>query len=381
MKNLIQVRERKPIFGTKMKRQFDNLRNILVVRLGAMGDIVHVMPAVKNLRREFPAAYIAWLVEDKVKDLVEALPEVDEVIVFPRKKWQAAVMHPYKYFKISSELRTFLRKLREREYDIAFDFHGNFKSGLLTYLSNARTRVGFSKGYCKEFNFVFTNVRIKLQQKKMHRVDKYFSLLQGMGITTCYQRPVFSISDNDRQYIDDFISRNRLHEKPIAILHPGTSMFGKFKRWPPENYAVLADRLIKEMNYSVVFTWSEPEHNLAKHIFSLMQYQATIACRTASVKQMIALLQRAHLFIGGDTGPTHLASCMGIPTIAIFGPKDPAIYAPFDENALVVRKEISCSPCEKRVCDHITCISSITPDDVFQAVLALTKVPLTFGAK
>ncbi|OOP56089.1 MAG: lipopolysaccharide heptosyltransferase II [Candidatus Brocadia carolinensis] len=364
-----------------MKRQFDNIRNVLVVRLGAMGDIVHVMPAIKNLRRVFPAAYIAWLVEDKVKDLVEALPEIDEVIVFPRKKWQTAIRYPHKYFKIAAELRMFLRKLREREYDVAFDFHGNFKSGLLTYLSNAGTRVGFSKGYCKEGNFIFTNVRIQPQQKKMHRIYKYFSLLEGMGIKACYQRPLFSISDNDRYYVDDFISQNHLHEKPIAIIHPGTSMFGKFKRWSPENYAALADRLIKEMNYSVVFTWGEPEHKLVKHILSLMQYHATIACRTASVKQLIALLQRVHLFIGGDTGPTHLASCMGIPTIAIFGPKDPSLYAPYGDNALVVRKDMPCSPCEKRTCDHVTCVSSITPDDVFQAVLELMKLPLASGVK
>lgn len=366
-----------------MKRQFGNIRNILVVRLGAMGDIIHVMPAVINLRKIFPSASIAWLVEDKVKDLVEALPGVDEVIVFPRKKWQTALRHPHKYFKIVAELRTFLRKLREREYDVALDFHGNFKSGLFAYLSSAKTRVGFSKGYCKEGNFIFTNLRIQPQQKKMHRIDKYFSLLQGLGITACYQRPVFSISDDDRLFIDDFISRNHLQGKPIAILHPGTSIFGKFKRWPSENYAFLADRLIKEMNYSVVFTWSTPEYSLVKHILSFMQYHdyATIACRTASVKQLIALLQRAHLFIGGDTGPTHLASCMGIPTIAIFGPKDPSLYAPYDDNALVVRKDIPCSPCEKRTCDHVTCVSSITTDDVFQAVLALAKLPLALGAK
>ncbi len=372
-----------PIFVTKMKRQFDNIRNILVVRLGAMGDIVHVMPSVINLRRAFPAASIAWLVEDKVKDLVEALPGVDEVIVFPRKKWQTALRHPHKYFKIAAELRTFLRKLRGREYDVAFDFHGNFKSGLLAYLSSAKTRVGFSKGYCKEGNFIFTNIRIQPQQKKMHRIDKYFSLLQGMGITACYQRPVFSISDSDRLSIKDFISRHHLQEKLIAVLHPGTSMFGKFKRWPPENYAFLADKLIKEMNYAVVFTWSAQEYTLVKDILSFMQYhdQATIACRTASIKQLIALLQHAHLFIGGDTGPTHLASCMGIPTIAIFGPKDPSLYAPYDDNALVVRKDMPCSPCEKRTCDHVTCVSSITPEDVFQAVLELVKLPSASDVK
>ncbi|KKO20735.1 MAG: lipopolysaccharide heptosyltransferase II [Candidatus Brocadia sp.] len=364
-----------------MEKRFDNLKNILIVRLGAMGDIIHVMPAVINLRRTFPDASLVWLVEDKAQCLVEALPGIDEVIVFPRKKWQTALRHPRKYFTVAAELRAFLRKLREREYDVALDFHGNFRSGLLAYLSNAKTRVGFSKGYCKEANYIFTNVRMKPHQKKMHRIEKYFSLLQGMGITVYYQRPEFSISDNDRRSVDDFISRHHLQEKPVAILHPGTSMFGKFKRWPPENYAMLADRLIKEMNYSVVFTWSEPEYNLVQQILSLMQYHATIACRTASVKQLIALLQRAHLFIGGDTGPTHLASCMGIPTIAIFGPKDPSLYAPYDDNAVVVRKDIPCSPCERRTCDHVTCVSSITPEDVFRAVLELTKAPLPFGVQ
>lgn len=105
-----------------------------------------------------------------------------------------------------------------------------------------------------------------------------------------------------------------------------------------------------------------------------MRYQATIACETSSVKQLIALLQHAHLFVGGDTGPTHIASSIGIPTVAIFGPKDPVIYAPYDRNALVVRKDIPCSPCEKRKCDHVTCINIITPGDVFKAVKDIGKL-------
>ena len=107
----------------------------------------------------------------------------------------------------------FLKKLRDKKYDVALDFHGNFKSGLLTYLSNAKTRIGFPKGHCKEFNFVFTNLRITPQQKKMHRVDKYLNLLRGLGIEAHYQRPVFSIPDTDRLYIEDFIHQNHLNQK------------------------------------------------------------------------------------------------------------------------------------------------------------------------
>lgn len=341
-----------------------------------MGDVIHVIPAVKNVRREFPSAHIAWLVEDKLDDLIEGLPEIDEVIVFPRRQWQKYLKSPRNYFRALSSMRLFVKKLRKRKYDIALDFHGNAKSGLLAYLSGARLRVGFSRGYCKEFNFLFTNIRIRPRQKRMHRIDKYLSLLDGLGIQAYYHKPVFSIPDADRLYIDDFLCHNHLDQKSLAIIHPGTSMFGKYKRWPAENYARLADVLTKKFQYSVVFTWGASEYNLVEKILSFMQYQATIACETSSVKQLITLLQRARLFIGGDTGPTHIASCLGIPTIAIFGPKDPAVYAPYGRNALVVRKDIPCSPCEKRECDHVACIHSVTPEDVVEAVRDIEKFKL-----
>lgn len=368
----------KTLLTYTMEKPLTTAKNILVVRLGSMGDIIHVIPAVKNLRDAFPLAHISWLVEDKLKNLVEGLPGIDEVIVFPRRQWQSYLKRPFKYITLGAELRLFLKKLRAKDYEIAFDFHGNFKSGLLTYLSNAMTRIGFSRGYCKEGNFIFTNVRITPRCKKMHRIDKYLYLLRGLGIEGHYQRPVFSIPVADRLYIDNFIRQNHLGQKPLAIIHPGTSSFGKFKRWQAKNYAALADRLIRELNYSVVFTWGTSELDIVEEILSSMHCQAVIACKTTSATQLIALLQSAHLFVGGDTGPTHIASCIGIPTIAIFGPKDPVIYAPYGKNAVIVKKDIPCSPCEKRSCDHVTCINSISPDDVFDAACKLNEKKFDF---
>ena len=357
----------------KIGKNSINPKNILVVRLGAMGDIIHVIPAVKNVREALPASKITWLVEDKIKDLVEMVPEVDEVLVFPRKRWQSWLLRPERYFQFISEMFAFFKQLNMKRYDIVLDFHGNFKSGLLGYLSAAKIRVGFSRGYCKEFNYIFTNVHVTPRQKTMHRIEKYLSLVQGLGIEADYKKPVFSVPEQDNDYIDDFILKNHLGQKRLAIIHPGTSLFGKYKRWPTEKYARLSDKLIADFGYAVVFTWSGPEYNIAEDIRSHMHFPAIIACKTASVKQLVALLQRADIYIGGDTGPTHLASCLGIPTIAVFGPKDPVVYAPYDENASVVRKDIHCSPCEKRRCDHITCIHSITPDDVYSEVCKLRK--------
>ncbi|MCF6149907.1 MAG: glycosyltransferase family 9 protein [Candidatus Kuenenia sp.] len=356
-----------------------NPKNILVIRLGAMGDIIHVIPAVKMVREALPSCKISWLVEDKNKDLVETVSEVDEVNVFPRSRWQLWLRHPERYFQLISEMFVFFKRLRAKRYDVVLDFHGNFKSGILGYLSASKIRVGFSRKYCKEFNYIFTNVRIAPPQKVMHRIEKYLSLVKGLGIEAYYQRPVFSVPEEYRDYINDFIRQNQLEHKPMAILHPGTSLFGKYKRWSPEKYANLSDKLIEDFGYSVVFTWSGKEYDIAEDIQSRMRFPSTIACKTASVKQLIALLQCAALYIGGDTGPTHLASCLGIPTIAIFGPKDPVIYAPYDDTALVVRKDIYCSPCAKRSCDHVTCIHSITPDDVYGKVCELRmKRSLTF---
>lgn len=356
-----------------MEKQYNNsIKKILIVRLSAMGDIVHVIPSVKNLRNKFPSAHIAWLVDDRFRDLVENLPEIDEVITFPKGQWQTYLKSPRRYFlRMVLEIRLFLKSLRNKKYDIALDFHGNFKSGLLAYLSNAGERIGFSRGYCKEFNFIFTNVRVTPGQKRMHRIEKYLSLLHGLGIYGQYQKPVFSIPDADRRYIDDFICKNHLNQKPIAVIHPGTSLFGRYKRWPPKNYARLADRLIQELDYSVIFTWGTLEYSIVEEIMSFMSCRATVACKTSSVKQLIALLHHAHLFIGSDTGPTHIASCIGIPTIAIFGPKDPVVYAPYGKNARVVRKDIPCSPCKKRTCGHVTCINSVTQEDVFDTIRRL----------
>jgi ADP-heptose:LPS heptosyltransferase len=127
---------------------------------------------------------------------------------------------------------------------------------------------------------------------------------------------------------------------------------------------------MEELGFAVIFTWGAQEYKLAEEILSLMRRPAIIACET-TVKKLIALLQRARLFIGSDTGPTHIASCLEIPTVAIFGPKDPAIYSPYGDNTVVVRKDIPCSPCTKRTCNHVSCIVSITPGDVFEAIRKL----------
>ena len=347
-------------------------KKILIVRLSAIGDVVHVLPALRSLRSNFPDSKIAWLVEDRAKDIITDHPDIDEVIVFPRRKWQQEILKPNKIVDTLSDILSFYKTLRKDYYDVVIDFQGNLKSGIMTLITRSENRIGFGKGHCKEFNYLFTKYRIYPSGKKIHKIDKNLTLLSGLNIDTNYQRPELPISKADEEYISKFIETNINDLIPIIIVHPCTSEFGSYKRWPESNYATLADMILESYEAKVIFTWGPNELDIVNNIVAKMKHKALIACET-TIKQLIELIRRADLYIGGDTGPLHIASTLGIPTVAIFGPKDPEIYGPYDDKHIVVRKELSCSPCTKRTCPKPECMTSILPDDVFQPVSRLME--------
>ena len=344
-----------------------NKTKILIVRLSAIGDVVHVLPAMRALRASLPDAYIGWLVEDRVKDLIMGHPDLDEVVYFPRKKWTQGILRPSTFFKTIRDVIRFFRLLRGWKYDIAIDFQGNLKSGVLTFLSGAPRRIGFGRGHCKELNHLFTNCHVYPDNCKLHKIDKDLALLKPLNIPRDCREVDIPISSSDREYISNFFNKNNCDTEPIVVIHPCVSEFGSYKRWAEENYARLGDMLVSEWDANVVFTWHGSEYDTVKKIVSLMTRNGIVSCETRSIKQLVELIRMANLFIGGDTGPMQIASILGTPVVAIFGPKDPAIYGPRPTNSVVVRKDVPCSPCEKRTCERPICMELIKPEDVFEA--------------
>ncbi|MHC4139252.1 MAG: glycosyltransferase family 9 protein, partial [Planctomycetota bacterium] len=199
-------------------------------------------------------------------------------------------------------------------------------------------------------------------------IEKNLSLLKELGIETRFLRPELPVSKEDEEQISKFISKNANPSLPIIIIHPGTSKFGSFKQWSPSNYTLLADMILKKYEANIIFTWGPGDFGVVNEIIKNMKHKAFPACDTKSIKQLIALIKRATLFVGGDTGPLHIASIMDIPVVGIYGPKDPAIYGPYNGKAIVIKKDIPCSPCEKRTCSDPICMSSILPEEVFCGV-------------
>ena len=346
----------------------DNPKNILIIRLSAIGDVINVLPALRLLRSHFPNSRITWLVEDRASEILRDHPDVDEVIVYPRKKWQSGILRVNRSLNIISESLSFYKRLRRNHYDLVIDFQGNLKSAVMNLITGSGNRLGFGKGHCKEFNYLSTQYQAYPAAKKTHRIDKNLSLIKELGIETRFLRPELPVTKEDEEYISEFINKNTHPSLPIIIIHPGTSKFGSFKQWSPQNYTLLADMILQKYEANIIFTWGSDEINAVKEIVKKMKHKALPACETKSIKQLVALINRATLFIGGDTGPLHIASIMGIPVVGIYGPKDPAIYGPYDSKAIVIKKDVPCSPCKKRTCGDPICMTSILPEDVFRGV-------------
>jgi heptosyltransferase-1 len=344
-----------------------NPENILIIRLSAIGDVVDVLPALRCLRSNFPESRISWLVEDRASAVLSDNPDIDDVIVFPRKKWRREILKVNRVFSTLSDILSFYRKLHGECYDLVLDFQGNLKSGIMDLITGSENRVGFAKGFSKEFNYLFTRYKVYPQNKREHRIDKNLSLLKGIGFKAEFQNPELPVSRPDQEYISKFIDENNKCSVPLIIINPCTSEYGSYKRWSTLNYARLADMILEKYDVKVIFIWGPNELEIVNEIVSHMKQKALVACKT-TIKQLIELMRRAGLYIGGDTGPLHIASTLCIPTVAIFGPKDPILYGPYNENAAIISKELPCSPCRDRTCSDPECLTKILPEEVFQAV-------------
>ena len=358
-----------------MGRAKHAIDRILIIRLSAVGDIVRTLPAVHALRERYPGAYISWVVEEKARDILVYQPEIDEVIVFQRKRWGKGILNPLTFVGTIREVYQFIKNLRDKRHDVALDFHGILKSGLISYLSGARERVGYERGFCKEWNHLFNNRRVSPRSKRISRFERNFALIGLMGVEGVRGGMRLHVSREDIDYIDTFLGkRDQVVSGPLIAIHPGTSPTTPYKRWPPERYGELADRLVEELGASVLFTWGPGEKRVVDEVRARMRRNSLVGPEAASLRQLAELFRRCSLYIGGDTGPMHIASLVETPVVGIFGPTDPIVNAPYEGTPhIVVRKDVLCSPCRNTGCKHRECMKAVTTQDVFDAAKALLE--------
>ena len=329
-----------------------DLRNILLIRLSSLGDIVLTSPAIRAVREHFPKARISMLVASQSADLLTENPHLDEVIRFDRRAKD----------KDTAQMLKLARMLREREFDLAIDFQRKFRTGLLAYLSGAKCRVGYHqpKG-------LLCSVRVP--DSTGHAVERYFALLHAAGIAAKDRTLELFLSESDRNYARDAMQKRSIDgDKPTIGLFPGAGW--KLREWMPDRFAAIGDRLVRHFDAQVIVFGGQHERELANRVIDLMTEKAISLAGNHQIRQFAALIERCNLFLTNDTGPMHIAAALRTPTVALFGPGNHIRFQPLDPIHSTIRHDVPCNPCKQFTdrCKDNICMKLITVDEVWNTI-------------
>ena len=328
--------------------------NILIVRLGALGDIVHAVPAAAALRDAFPEARIDWLVDAKHRDMIDLVTVVNHAVVLERPSIAG-------WIDVS-------RRMRSAGYDVAIDFQGLMKSAILARMSGAPRVIGFSIWHLREktarpFYSEIGRPGNGPADAAEHVIHKNLSLLGALGVND--GRIQFPLANVESRALAEV--RSALGgERPFALINPGAAWPNK--RWPPERFGEVSAFLQEVRGLSSVVLWGPGEEGLAGAVVETSGGAARVAPPT-NLADLLALSRAASLMVSGDTGPLHIAGAAGTPTVSLFGPTDPHRNGPWVQDDVSVSRFGSCGCHYERRCRKPEwCLGSVAIAEVTAAI-------------
>jgi heptosyltransferase I len=338
---------------------------ILIIRLSSLGDILHALPAFLSLKTSFPNARIDWLVAQKTQFLLSSIPGINSLHVLDTSSLLKFPLDKKAWRRLGSLIQT----IHAQQYDLAIDFQGLLKSSLLCRASGAPLRLGFCRELVRERPaHWFYNRTLAKPNNPFHITELNQKLAELSGACRSPYHPEFIVSEADSTAIDLLMKQNPLDN--FVVLNPGGGW--STKRWAPEKYGALAERIQRELHLQVIVTTGPGEEPLYRTIIencgALPPYHFPV-----SFLQLIPLLKKARIFIGGDTGPFHLACALNIPVVGIFGPTDPVRNGPWQDGEEVVTHKPMCGPCYGRSCRTNAECMNIPVDEVFAAMVRRLK--------
>lgn len=348
------------------------VNRILFVRLREIGDVVFTTPAIRALRRRFPDAHLTYIVEPHAAPIVQNNPHLDEVLVAPRRRGLSG---------LAADI-ALGRALRRRSFDLAIDFHGGPRASLLTWLSGARERIGYEVAGRQ---WIYTQrVARPRALRARHSVENQWDLLAPLGIS-----PPDQIADAVEMPVDATAAAAvaaRLSaagvdpSHQLAVLH--VSAGNPFRRWPLDHFVAVTRSLAERADRRVIITSGPSEQDAVARVVAGARADLSpeaglrvLSCGEFSLAELRALFDRAAVYIGGDSGPLHVAATSRVAIVGLYGPTLPARSAPWRNPALPTLSldagPLACRPCEQRVCapGDFRCLTRIPPDRVVEAAL------------
>lgn len=334
--------------------------SILIVRLSAMGDIVFSTPLIHALRLRYPTARISWLVQPESKSLLEHHPELDDVIVWPRGDWER-LWKQRQWLGLWRGIRQFRLQLRSHNFDIALDIQSLMKSGFLTWLSGAKHRIGLGSREGSQ-RLMTQVIRKGGEPKRISSEYRYFA--QQLGLPVDEFDMYIGLTDRDSSQADRMILTNSL-EKGFVVICPFTTR--PQKHWFNTSWNELIAAIEQQWGMPVVLLGGPGDRPACEAIQAQRPARLIDLVGETSLRQAAAIIARAELVVGVDTGLTHIGIAMNRPTLCLFGSTRPYLETTH-ANAQVIYHQLSCSPCKRNPTCHgaFDCMAVINVAEVIK---------------
>jgi lipopolysaccharide heptosyltransferase II len=330
------------------------IQKVLFFKPGAIGDLLHTLPALKALRNKFPAAHVTVMVSPGLESLIEGTSVVDRVQVFNKVNLKRRL----------KDFTEFGLRLRSERYDLFIDLQPSLRSMVLRWLSGSRHILVYRK-----------QKRPKAGKLRLHAVENFLETLRPLGIDLSVDCIELQIAPDTFSNIDRFLISRNIDERPLIALNCSVGSARPARNWFPGRFASLADRLIDDLDAQVIFVGGNEDRELVRSVLADMKNKAVSAAGDLSIPESAALLSKCRCLVSADTGPLHLATAVQTPVVGLFGSTDPRRTGPIGRGHQVIIKRLACVPCEEKHCRFGTraCMADITVEEVFSAVEKVLK--------
>ncbi|MDE3041432.1 MAG: putative lipopolysaccharide heptosyltransferase III [Nitrospirota bacterium] len=332
------------------------MRNVLIIKLRYLGDVLLATPTVRAIKVARPDVRVTMMVNRGTEDVLSGNPDLDEIMVLDKGS-------------LAAQWRL-IAGLRRHRFDTVIDLTDGDRSAFLSWISGAPVRIGFNdehrwRGRC------YTQV-VQPVPCVRHRIDRDLEALKPMGIQAGSTDPQLWLTPEEENSGNQLLDQLGVQRsQSMVILQPGARYW--FKAWPADRFAELADRLTAEYHCQVLIGGSAQEANLAHQIVHAAKCRPIVLAGQAGIKTFAAILKRSVLFVGNDSGAMHIATAVGTPVVALFGPSNPQEWGPRGGACEVIYKELDCRACFHPTCQRgdQNCMKLIAIDEVMAAATRL----------
>ena len=351
-------------------------KKVLIVNIFGLGDVLFTTPLVSNLKSARPDVFIGYLCNKRTAPLLSSNPKIDKVFIYEKDDYRALFKQSKTAFlkKIFQEFS----QIKHENFDVAIDISLHKYASFILWLAGIKKRVGFN--YRNRSPFLTEKVKLEGYDEK-HVIEYYLDLLSYLNIPVKTKRLEIFTRKEDDAWAREALKNKRLSEggSIFALVPGGGASWGKdasYKRWAPEKYAKLADKIVEKFGAKIILLGDNAEEELCRRVSEAMSQKSAALFNHATIGQFTALLKDCRLAVVNDGGPLHIAAAAGVKTVSIFGPVDEHVYGPYPkENHEVVTKDIPCRPCYRRFrraeCEHVNCLNTITIEEVLERVQRL----------